>query len=59
MEKKRENDQPEKKGAVIPAGSEQETGLTRGRTEAEKGPVKSFAYYYRRRDNDESVIRRN
>jgi hypothetical protein len=35
-----EKDEKPKKGFPIPAGTEQETGLTRGETEKKKGPVK-------------------
>ncbi len=39
---KKENKETPKKGFPIPAGTEQETGLTRGETEKAHAPVKKI-----------------
>jgi len=38
--KKNKENKAAKKGIPIPAGTEQETGFTRGETEKQNGPVK-------------------
>lgn len=56
MKKDKKNSKPEK-GATIPAGTEQETGLTRGQTE--KLPDFVIPPYKKKKDGDETLIYKN
>ncbi len=56
MKEDKKNKKPEK-GVTIPAGTEQETGLTRGQTE--KLPDPSVAPHKKRKDGDDSLIYKN
>ena len=57
MKQDKKNKEPEK-GAIIPAGTEQETGLTRRKTEKASEPVVPPPYK-KKEDGDESLIYKN
>lgn len=52
------NKKKPEKGATIPAGTEQETGLTRGKTEKATEPVMPPPYK-KKEEGDESLIYKN
>ena len=57
MKEEKKNKKPEK-GTTIPAGTEQETGLTRGQTEKLPGPV-TPPPYKKKNGGDDSLIYKN
>ncbi len=56
--KEDKNSKKPEKGVTIPAGTEQETGLTRGKTEKATEPVVPPPYK-KKEDGDESLIYKN
>jgi hypothetical protein len=58
MKEDKKNKKPEK-GVTIPAGTEQETGLTRGQTEKLPDPETPLPPYKKKSGDDESLIYKN
>ena len=57
MKENKKNNKPEK-GVTIPAGTEQETGLTRGKTEKKPEPAMPLPDK-KKSDGDDSLIYKN